>query len=495
MKSPAFQRFFFTCLSAFALLGLIPAAPGYTTEGVRWPDNKVVNLQMSLGSPGKALQDGSSTWNVAAVPATDLWNAVMARVQFSYVMNSSASVASHDGVNSIAFSDDVFGDSFGNGVLAVTFYWSQSGGDLTEADVLFNKAQTFDSYRGALQFGSNGYAIADIRRVFLHELGHALGLNHPDQAGQHVSAVMNSVISDIYNLTADDISGIQSLYGAPAAGTPAPTPVPTPAPGPDDAPSRLVNLSTRMQVGTGDKVLIGGFIIQGDKRKKVLLRGIGPSLGASGVQGALQDPRMTLLDSTGTVIEVNDNWGDSPEIDDIIASTIPPSDPRESAIVAKLDPGSYTVIVEGVNGGTGVGLVENYTLDTYSGSRAANISTRGEVGTGDDSLIGGFIVRGNTTKEVIIRALGPSLAGSTTSKVLLNPLVELHDSNGQLVAMNDDWQNSDQAADIQASGIPPTDPRESALITTLGAGNYTALVRGADGDEGIGLVEVYDIDK
>jgi hypothetical protein len=306
---------------------------------------------------------------------------------------------------------------------------------------------------------------------------------------------MNSVISDIYNLTADDISGIQSLYGAPAAGTPAPTPVPTPAPGPDDAPSRLVNLSTRMQVGTGDKVLIGGFIIQGDKRKKVLLRGIGPSLGASGVQGALQDPRMTLLDSTGTVIEVNDNWGDSPEIDDIIASTIPPSDPRESAIVAKLDPGSYTVIVEGVNGGTGVGLVENYTLDTYSGSRAANISTRGEVGTGDDSLIGGFIVRGNTTKEVIIRALGPSLAGSTTSKVLLNPLVELHDSNGQLVAMNDDWQNSDQAADIQASGIPPTDPRESALITTLGAGNYTALVRGADGDEGIGLVEVYDIDK
>lgn len=494
MKSPAFQRSFFSLVFACAI-NLVPAAFGYTLENVQWPAGKVVNLQMSLGTPGKTLQDGSSSWNVAAVPASDLWNAQMAHVQFSYVMNSSAPVASGDGVNSVVFANDVFGDAFGSGVLAVTYFWSQSGGTLTEADVLFNKAQTFDSYRGSLQFASNGTCIADIRRTFLHELGHALGLDHPDQHGQHVSAIMNSVISDLYTLAADDIAGIQSLYGAPApAGTPTPTPAPTPAPGPDDSPSRLVNLSTRMQVGTGDNVLIGGFIIQGDKRKKVLLRGLGPSLGASGVQGALQDPRMTLLDSTGTVIEVNDNWGDSPEIDDIVASTIPPTDPRESAIVAKLDPGSYTVIVEGVNGATGVGMVENYTLDTYNGSRAANISTRGQVGTGDDALIGGFIVRGNTTKSVIIRALGPSLAGSTTSKVLLNPLVELHDSNGQVVAMNDDWQNSDQAGDIQASGIPPTDARESALMATLGAGNYTALVRGADGGDGIGLVEIYDVD-
>ena len=203
---------------------------------------------------------------------------------------------------------------------------------------------------------------------------------------------------------------------------------------------------------------------------------------------------MTLLDASGAVLETNDNWQDSPEIADITASTIPPTDPRESAIVARLAPGNYTVIVEGVNNTTGIGLVENYTLDSYDGSRVANISTRGYVGNGDTALIGGFIVRGTTNKQVLVRALGPSLGGSTSSSVLANPLVELRDGDGQLVATNDDWQTGSQEADIRASGIPPSNPRESALIITLGPGNYTALVRGAGGGEGIGLVEIYDLD-
>ncbi|MBA3960410.1 MAG: matrixin family metalloprotease [Chthoniobacterales bacterium] len=492
--SSIFRRCFAGLAFSFCL-ALSPKAPGYALENVAWPDNTVVTLKMNLGSPNNSLQDGSTSWIAAAGPASDMWNAVMARVQFSRV-SSSTTAKSGDGNNSVVFTDSVFGDSFGSGVLAVTYYLSQSGGELAEADVLFNKAQSFDSYRGDLQFNSQGNVIADLRRVLLHELGHALGLDHPDDAGQHVDAVMNSIVSDTYLLTADDIAGIHHLYGAPAATpTPAPTATPTPtATPPSTAPSRLVNLSTRMQVGIGDNVSIGGFIIQGDKRKKVLLRGLGPSLGASGIAGALQDPKITLLDGSGAVLETNDNWQDSPEIGDIIASTIPPTDPREAAIVAKLDPGNYTVILDGVNNTTGIGLVENYTLDTYYGSRAANISTRGRVGLDDDALIGGFIVRGDTNKQVIIRALGPSLAGNTNFAVLANPLVELRNSDGDLIAMNDDWQTGAQKAQIIATGIPPNDPRESALIITLGAGNYTAVVSGADGGEGIALVEIYDID-
>ncbi len=489
MLCPLARRPHYALLLFFLVFDFAPRAHGFALEGVVWPDDTIVTMQMSLGNSATALQDGNTSWNLAAAPAIAQWNFQMGRVQLSTVLNSPVPLKANDGTNSVAFSSDVFGESFGAGVLAVTYYWTQSGGQITEADVLFNKAQPFDSYRGDLQFNSAGRAIADIQRVFLHELGHALGLDHPDDDGQQVEAVMNSVISDTYLLTADDIAGIQSLYGAPA---PSATPTPTPDP---VSPSRLVNLSTRMQVGVGDNVLIGGFIIQGDERKKVLLRGLGPSLSAAGVSGALQDPRLTLLDSSGAVIETNDNWQDSPDLADINASTLPPADPRESAIVAKLVPGSYTVIVEGVNGATGVGLVENYTLDTYNGSRVANISTRGRVGIGDSVLIGGFIVRGSTNKTVVLRALGPSLGGFNRSALLANPLLELHDGDGQLVDSNDDWPSASQAAAILASGLAPTNPRESALLLTLAPGNYTAIVHGADGGEGIGLVEIYDVDQ
>ena len=338
-----------------------------------------------------------------------------------------------------------------------------------------------------MQFNSQGKCVCDIQRIFLHELGHALGLNHPDGAGQTVAAIMNSVVSNLYQLTADDEAGIQFLYGAP---TPTPTPSPSATPA---IPSRLVNISTRVLVGVGDDVLIGGFIIQGNQLKKVILRAIGPSLTADGVTGALQDPQIELHDSTGALLDSNDNWQDSLDAGEIIASTIAPSDPREAAIVARLAPGNYTVIISGVNNTSGIGLVEAYTLDT-SASRAANISTRGRVGAGEDALIGGFIVGGNTPKKIIVRALGPSLGTSNSVGVLANPLVELHDSTGQLLAMNDDWNSGSQASEIIASGIPPTNPLESALIATLAPGNYTAVVRGADGGAGLALVEIYDLD-
>jgi hypothetical protein len=247
-----------------------------------------------------------------------------------------------------------------------------------------------------------------------------------------------------------------------------------------------------MQVGTANDVLIGGFIIQGTELKKVVLRAIGPSLTAGGVAGALQDPTMELYDSSGALLEANDDWQESLDSGEIIASELAPADPREAAIVTRLAPGNYTVVISGVNNTTGIGLVETYTLDT-SATHAANISTRGRVSAGDQVLIGGFIVGGRTTKQIIVRALGPSL-GASGLDVLNDPAVELHGSDGQVIAANDDWAEGAQQNDIVATGLQPTDPREAALIATIPAGNYTAIVQGADGGAGVGLVEVYDLD-
>ena len=396
---------------------------------------------------------------------------------------TATAVASGDRVNSVAFSPTIFGQSFGSNTLAVT-YWSSMNGVMVETDILFNTAQTFDSYRGALQFGSNGYAIADIRRVLLHELGHAIGLDHPDSHNQHVAAVMNSIISNQETLSTDDKNGGQALYGAPASTAPI------------TSTSRIVNISTRMRVGTNDDVLIGGFIITGTQSKKVILRAIGPSLAASGIAGALSNPTMELHNSTGALIASNDDWQTSAQAPQIASSGIPPANPMESAIIATLAPGSYTAIVRGVNNTTGIGLIEGYELGAGA-AKLVNISTRGYVATGDGVLIGGFIVQGSTAKKVLLRANGPSLGigPGAISHVLANPFLELRNSAGNLVASNDNWGSSSSAAQIAATGIPPTRAEESAIVATLAPGSYSAVVRGVNNTTGVALVELYDLDK
>ncbi len=262
----------------------------------------------------------------------------------------------------------------------------------------------------------------------------------------------------------------------------------------------LLNISTRMRVLTGDQVLIGGFIITGSDPKKVIIRGMGPSLNNAGV--TLSDPTLELHQGN-TTLATNDNWkiddqtGQSQEAT-IRATTIPPGNDLESALVATLTPGPYTAILAGKNGGTGVGLVEVYDLAQAANSQLANISTRGFVDSGDNVMIGGLIVGGGSgggTAKVIVRALGPSVP---VPGALGDPTLELHDVNGATIATNDNWKFDDQTdesqeAAIRATTIPPPNDLESALIATLAPGNYTAIVRGKNNTTGVGLVEVYNL--
>jgi len=262
------------------------------------------------------------------------------------------------------------------------------------------------------------------------------------------------------------------------------------------APSGLINISTRMLVGTDDNVMIGGFIVTGNAPKVVIVRAIGPSLAAAGISGALQDPTLELHDGAHpNIVILNDNWKDSQE--QIIRDTgIPPSDDRESAIVAGLDPGNYTAIVRGKANTTGVAVVEGYdlgtaSLDASSTARLAQISTRGTVLTGNNVMIGGFIINGSATR-VIVRAIGPSLSAFGVPNALQDTVLELRDGSGSLIATNDDWRST-QEQEIIATGVPPTDNRESAIVATLNPGAYTGIVRGKNDTTGVALVEAYGL--
>ncbi|MEY2558007.1 MAG: hypothetical protein QOE34_1432, partial [Verrucomicrobiota bacterium] len=260
-------------------------------------------------------------------------------------------------------------------------------------------------------------------------------------------------------------------------------------------PDQLVNISTRMRVLTGDNVLIAGFIITGNDPKKVIIRGIGPSLVDAGIQGVLPDPTLELHQGN-TIIATNNNWKINDQTQQsqeaaIRATTIPPRNDLESALIATLNPGTYTAILADRNQTTGIGVVEVYDLDQSANSKLANISTRGFVDTDDNAMIGGFIVGGSGggAARVIIRARGPSLPLTGT---LPDPTMELHDGNGMTIATNDNWKDSQQL-DIQATTIPPPNDLDAAIVRTLVPGNYTAVVRGTNNSTGIALIEVYNL--
>jgi hypothetical protein len=254
-------------------------------------------------------------------------------------------------------------------------------------------------------------------------------------------------------------------------------------------------------VGTGDNVLIEGFIVQGPvgSTKKIMVRAIGPSLIPFGIADALANPTLEIHDETNATVATNDNWK-STQVGGLItgdqsleinASGLAPSNDLESAIIAGLAPGSYTAVVRGLGNTVGTGVVDAYDLSATSPARLANIATRGLIQPGDKLMIAGFIIQNGPVKAVV-RAIGPSLIAFGINNALPDTTLQLRDQNGAIVQENDDWKTDpQQAQELVNIGLEPSDDHEAALIVTLQPGQYTAQVRGKPETTGIGVVQAY----
>ena len=257
-------------------------------------------------------------------------------------------------------------------------------------------------------------------------------------------------------------------------------------------PTRLTNISTRGFVGSGDNMLIGGFIVPAGTSKTVVIVASGPSLATNGVANVLADPVLSLVRIDGSSVAFNDNWANASTSALIQAAGFAPSDARESAIMVTLPSGAYGAMVSGKNGSTGVALVAIYEIDQPN-TPLINISTRGQVLTGDDVMIGGFVIDGTSSQKVAIVGNGPSMAGSVAG-TLSNPMLTLvRMSDGAVIATNDDWGTASNAVELQQAGFAPSDAREPAILITLPAGAYGAILSGVNGTTGVGLVAVYAV--
>ena len=252
-----------------------------------------------------------------------------------------------------------------------------------------------------------------------------------------------------------------------------------------------------MRVDAGDNAGIGGFIVTGNTSKRVIIRGLGPSLTKFGFSSSelLADPTLELHGPSGFATVINNNWKDSQEAE-IQAAGLAPENDLESAIDVTLAPGNYTAIVRGRSSTpqAGIALVEIYDVNAGATSKLANLSTRALVGTGSNVVIAGFILgNGNTNDRIVVRGLGPSLSSFGVPNALPDPTLELRDQNGALLRSNNDWaDDSAQATEITAAGLAPTNSKESAIAATLAPGQYTAILAGVNNGTGVGLVEIYD---
>ena len=312
------------------------------------------------------------------------------------------------------------------------------------------------------------------------------------------------------NATTGVISGTVRVPGAyaisvsanNAAGTGPVTTFTLTVAGADVTPATTVsNISARAAVGTGAKVLISGFMISGTDPKAVLIRAVGTTLATYGLNGLLVDPVLELFRADNSSLSVNDNWGSAGDSGAIAATAarvgafILPVGSTDSVISITLPPGSYTAQVRGAAAGTGVGLVEVYDAGTGTeNSKLTNISARGDVGTGGNILIAGFVIRGTQPKTVLIRGVGPALSAYGVTGVLADPRLQLF-SGTTLLQENDDATDPTLAAAARQVGAfaLPAGGKDSAILVTLQPGADTAQVSGVGATSGVALVEVYDV--
>ena len=267
--------------------------------------------------------------------------------------------------------------------------------------------------------------------------------------------------------------------------------------------SRLVNLSVRATAGTGSSSLIVGFVIDGSSTKPLLIRGVGPALLNFGVAGVLLDPKLSLYSGTA-VAASNDDWMTNDNAVQIAGTSARvgafslPDRASDSALMATLETGAYTVQLSGKEASSGVALVEVYDAASGNTAKLVNLSVRAQVGSGSEAPNIGFVVAGTQPKRVLIRAVGPTLGLFGVTDALADPQLELFEGSTR-IDQNDNWGGSAELSAtfnrVGAFGFADPSSRDAVLLTTLAPGAYTVVVSGANGTTGVGLVELYEVSE